>query len=116
MSINPFLKTQLDYDMVSAVVNKIAWSHNHTLTTFDNTLKNCFIYQDGRHIATYSYDDGSITLYDDGTKSITTKNRINALLSQFRVGDITLYQKNFSWFIQDRLCASPRQFVSGMTV
>tara|TARA_Y100000768_G_scaffold182737_1_gene136923 strand:- start:210 stop:560 length:351 start_codon:yes stop_codon:yes gene_type:complete len=116
MNINPFLKTQLDYDMISAVVNKIAWSDGNTLTTFDNTLKNCFIYQHGNHIATYSYDNGSITLYDDGTKSISNKNRINALLSQFTFGDVSLYQKNFSWLLQDRLCASPRQFVSGMTV
>ena len=36
---------KIETEMNNAVKNKIAWSKNNTLTTFDNTIENClFIY------------------------------------------------------------------------
>ena len=45
------IETEMNY----AVRNKIAWSKSNTVTTFDNTIENCFVYLHGNHIATYNY-------------------------------------------------------------
>ena len=107
---------QIDQDMVNAVRNKIAWSKSNTLTTFDNTIENCFIYLHGNHIATYKYADGSLTLKDGGWKSRTTKRRLNALLSAFTFNGLSVVQKNWNWFIRDNDFNKTVPFVSGMTV
>ena len=107
---------QIDQDMVNAVRNKIAWSKSNTLTTFDNTIENCFIYLHGNHIATYKYADGSLTLKDGGWRSRTTKRRLNALLSAFTFNGLSVVQKNWNWFIRDNDFNKTVPFVSGMTV
>ena len=107
---------QIDQDMVNAVRNKIAWSKSNTLTTFDNTIENCFIYLHGNHIATYKYADGSLTLLDGGWQSNTTKSRLNALLSAFTYNGLSVFQKNWNWFVRDNDFNKTIPFVSGMTV
>ena len=107
---------QIDQDMINAVRNKIAWSKSNTLTTFDNTIENCFIYLHGNHIATYKYADGSLTLKDGGWQSRTTKRRLNALLSAFTFNGLSVVQKNWNWFLKDNDFNRTVPFVSGMTV
>ena len=46
---------KIETEMNNAVRNKIAWSKGNTVTTFDNTIENCFVYLHGNHIATYNY-------------------------------------------------------------
>ena len=107
---------QIETEMNNAVRNKIAWSKNNTLTTFDNTLENCFIYLHGNHIATYKYADGSLTLLDGGWQSNTTKSRLNALLDEFDYGSF-VFQKNWNWFLARNFNHNHKvDFVSGMTV
>ena len=86
--------------MNNAVKNKIAWSKNNTLTTFDSTIENCFIYLHGNHIATYNYALKELELFDGGWQSVTTKSRLNALCNEFATG-FGVFQKNWNWFISD---------------
>ena len=91
---------KIEREMNNAVRNKIAWSKNNTLTTFDNTIENCFVYLHGNHIATYNYEDKELTLFDGGWQSNTTKSRLNALCYEFATG-FTVFQKNWDWFVSD---------------
>ena len=75
-------------------------SNNNTLTTFDSTIENCFVYLHGNHIATYNYADKELTLFDGGWQSNTTKSRLNALCNEFATG-FGVFQKNWEWFISD---------------
>jgi len=105
----------IEKQMNHAVRNKIAWSKDNTVTTFDNTIENCFVYLHGNHIATYNYANESLSLLDGGWQSVTTKSRLNALLNEFATG-FGIFQKNWQWFVSDRLNGSVQPFVSGMTV
>ena len=99
--------------MNNAIRNKIAWSKDNTLTTFDNTLENCFVYLHGNHIATYNYANKKLQIFDGGWQSNTTKSRLNAILDEFCNGS-SVFQRNFTWFLSDFSGFKP--FVSGMNV
>ena len=91
---------QIETEMNNAVRNKIAWSKSNTVTTFDNTLENCFVYLHGNHIATYNYANKKLQIFDGGWQSNTTKSRLNALINEFTDGTKNgVFQKNWSWFI-----------------
>ena len=100
--------------MNNAVRNKIAWSKNNTLTTFDSTIENCFIYLHGNHIATYNYEDKELTLFDGGWQTVTTKSRLNALCNEFATG-FGVFQKNWDWYVSD-FQNNIKDFCNGFTV
>jgi len=105
---------KIEREMNNAVKNKIAWSKNNTLTTFDNTIENCFVYLHGNHIATYNYEDKELTLFDGGWQSNTTKSRLNALCNEFATG-FGIFQKNWEWFVSD-FQNTVVDFTDGITV
>ena len=43
--------------------------------------------------------DDSLTIYDGGWQSVTTKSRLNALCNAFCVAGEGVFQKNFEWFV-----------------
>ena len=55
------------------------------------------VYLHGNHIATVT--DKSLTLFDGGWQSVTTKSRLNALLDEFKPG-FGVFQKNWTWFVK----------------
>ena len=104
---------QIEIEMNNAVRNKIAWSKSNTVTTFDNTLENCFVYLHGNHIATYNYANKKLELYSGGGWfTNTTKSRLNALIQEFSKGGI--FQKNFNWFLKSFGATVP--FCEGITL
>ena len=105
---------KIEREMNNAVKNKIAWSKNNTLTTFDNTIENCFVYLHGNHIATYNYANRELALYDGGWQSNTTKSRLNALCNEFATG-FGVFQKNWEWFVSD-FQNTVVDFTDGITV
>jgi hypothetical protein len=42
-----------------------------------------------------------LELFDGGYKSVTTKSRLNAILSAHGNGEY-VYQKNFNWFVSTK--------------
>ena len=106
---------KIETEMNNAVRNKIAWSKSNTVTTFDNTIENCFIYLHGNHIATYNYANRELALYDGGWQSNTTKSRLNALCNEFATG-FGVFQKNWNWFVGDFNNKNVLQFFDGVTV
>lgn len=57
-----------------------------------------FIYLHGNQIATI--DDDSMTIYDGGWQSTTTKSRLNALCDAFCIDGEGVFQKNYKWFVR----------------
>ena len=85
-------------------------SSNTTVKHFDGDAE---VYLHGNHIATVM--SNSIIIKDGGWQSNTTKSRLNALLDEF-VPSMGIFQKNWTWFLSDRLDGSVVPFISGMTV
>jgi len=90
---------KIEQSMNYAIRNGIAWSQGNTCTTFDNQGKpgcNTLVYLHGNLIATISKD--SITIYDGGFQSNTTKSRLNAILDEVIPGT-SVIQRDFTWYI-----------------
>ena len=71
-----------------------------------------FVYLHGNQIATVT--DDSMTVFDGGWQSTTTKSRLNALINEF-CDALTdgVFQKDFQWFIRDN--NEVKAFESGYT-
>ena len=57
-----------------------------------------FVYLHGNQIATI--DEDSMTIYDGGWQSNTTKSRLNALCDEFCIAGEGVFQKDFAWYVR----------------
>jgi len=73
------------------------------------------VYLHGNHIASLDTATNALTIKDGGWQSVTTKSRLNALLDEF-VPSMGIFQKDWIWYLSDRLSGSVVPFISGMTV
>ena len=90
------------------------WSSGNTTVT--STKEEMLVHLHGNHIATVNKATMTINLFDGGWQSNTTKSRLNAILQEFTFGDCSVIQRNFTWFLNDRLINKPVPFFSGMAV
>jgi len=86
---------KIEQQMNYAIRNEIAWSQGNTCTTFTQE-GNTLVYLHGNLIAEISKD--SITIYDGGYQSVTTKSRLNAILDEVIPGT-SVIQRDFTWYI-----------------
>ena len=94
--------------MNAAIHGNKCWSSGNT-----QVVTNCgvsTVYLHGNKIA--MVDDTSLTVFDGGWQSNTTKSRLNALINEFcdAVTD-GIFQKDYLWFIRDN--KEVKDFVSG---
>ena len=90
-----------------------------------NTSVRCFktngittdvdVFLHGNHIASLNTASNQLTIKDGGWQSVTTKSRLNALLDEF-APSMGIFQKDWVWYLSDRLSGSVVPFISGMTV
>ena len=90
-----------------------------------NTSVRCFktngvttdvdVFLHGNHIASLDTASNQLTIKDGGWQSVTTKSRLNALLDEFSPS-MGIFQKDWVWYLSDRLSGSVVPFISGMTV
>ena len=90
-----------------------------------NTSVRCFktngvttdvdVFLHGNHIASLDTATNQLTIKDGGWQSVTTKSRLNALLDEF-APSMGIFQKDWVWYLSDRLSGSVVPFISGMTV
>ena len=103
---------KLEQQMNSAIRGQRNWAgSNTTVFTSDNGLEST-VYLHGNHIATFFHDTRELQIFDGGWQSVTTKSRLNALLSEFKPA-FGVFQKNWTWYVSDRLNNSVFPFVSG---
>ena len=87
-------------------------SGNTTVRAFREAVE---VYLHGNNIASLDPATHALTIFDGGWQSNTTKSRLNALLDEF-VPSMGIFQKDWVWYLSDRLDGSKRLFRSGMTV
>ena len=94
--------------MNKAIKENRNWSSGNTqVVTNDNVST---VYLHGNKIALV--DDTSMTIFDGGYQSNTTKSRLNALINEF-CNCLTdgVFQKDYLWFIRDN--NEVKEFKSG---
>ena len=81
----------------------VAISNNHEYWSKANTSVETidgvsYVRLHGNLIA--EVDDNGIKLYDGGWQSVTTKSRLNAILSEHGIAGEGVFQKDYQWFIR----------------
>ena len=86
--------------MNAAITEGRNWKSGNTevITLYPAGVQTSWVYLHGNHIATVT--DGSVKLYDGGWQSVTTKSRLNAIMSAHCLPGEGIFQKNFEWFIR----------------
>ena len=86
---------KIETQMCQAIQSNLDWKSGNTqVITIDGVS---FVYLHGNQIATI--DEDSMTVYDGGWQSTTTKSRLNALCNYFCMDGECVYQKNFKWYV-----------------
>ena len=94
--------------MCKAIQNNLNWSSGNTQVVTNDGVSTVYLH--GNKIALV--DDNSMTIFDGGWQSNTTKSRLNALINEFCNGFTDgVFQKDFLWWIRDNNEVKP--FVSG---
>ena len=110
---------KIERDMNSAIRYRRNMSKQNTsvrcFKNRDGITTEMYVFLHGNHIASLDTATHKLIIKDGGWQSVTTKSRLNALLDEF-APDRGIFQKNWEWFVSDRLTGSVVPFVSGMTV
>ena len=104
---------KIEQQMNTAIRYRRNWASSNTMVRVYKEVVEVFLH--GNHIASLDTATHKLTIKDGGWQSVTTKSRLNALLDEF-VPSMGIFQKNWTWFLSDRLDGSVVPFVSGMTV
>jgi len=87
---------KIESQMCDAIQSNKDWKSGNTqVITIEGVS---FVYLHGNQIATI--DEDSMTIYDGGWQSVTTKSRLNALCDEFCVAGEGVFQKDFVWYVR----------------
>ena len=91
---------KIERQMNSALLRKANWSGSNTTVQY-NEFTNCSsVLLHGHQIATLDHHTNALKLSSCGYQTVTTKSRLNALLSEFKYG-CKVFQKNWNWFLKN---------------
>ena len=102
---------KIEQQMNRAIANRTDWSSSNTRVEY-NELTNCSqVLLHGHQIATLDHHTNALKLSSCGWQTVTTKSRLNAILSEVKYG-CSVFQKNWNWFVSFR--GQTQDFVDGM--
>ena len=81
--------------MCQAIQNNLNWSSGNTQVVTNDGVSTVYLH--GNKIALI--DDTTMTIFDGGHQSKTTKSRLNALCEEFCISGEDVFQKNFQWYV-----------------
>ena len=87
---------KIESQMCAAIQANKNWKSGNTeVVTMDGVS---FVYLHNNKIA--MIDDTTMTIFDGGWQSNTTKSRLNALCSEFCIAGEGVFQKDFLWYVR----------------
>ena len=89
---------KIEKQMCAAVQKNINWQSSNTSVHFDEESGVSVVRLHGNKIA--EIDDTSMTIFDGGWQTVTTKSRLNALCDEFCIAGEGVFQKNYKWFVR----------------
>ena len=87
---------KIESQMIAAVHGNKNWSSGNTQVVTNMGVSTVYLH--GNKIA--MIDDNSMTIFDGGWQSNTTKSRLNALCSEFCIAGEGVFQKDFLWYVR----------------
>ena len=89
---------KIEKQMCAAVQANKDWQSGNTSVHFDAESGVSVVRLHGNKIA--EIDDTSMTIFDGGWQTVTTKSRLNALCEEFCIAGEGVFQKNYQWFVR----------------
>ena len=89
---------KIERAMNSAVISKSNWSKSNSAVCYNENSNCSTISLHGHEIAVYDHNTKAVKLDSCGYETVTTKSRLNALLSEVMYG-AKVFQKNWNWFV-----------------
>ena len=114
----PYVMRKIEMEMNAAIRYRRNFSKANTSVRCFKTngvTTDVDVFLHGNHIASLDTATHKLTIKDGGWQSVTTKSRLNALLDEF-APNMGIFQKDWVWYLSDRLTGSVVPFISGMTV
>lgn len=96
--------------MNNAISNGSDWQRANTSVHFDSETGSCVVRLHGNKIAVVG--DNFVQLFDGGWQTVTTKSRLNAILSEHGLPGEKVFQKAHKWFVT--VNGETVEFFSGM--
>ena len=84
--------------MNRAIVNRNNWSNSNTFVEYNSNTDCSTVVLHRTAIAVYDHKNQALKLNTGGWHSVTTKSRLNAILSELKCG-FRVFQKNFDWYL-----------------
>ena len=89
---------KIETQMIKAIHANKNWQSANTSVHYNPETNESVIRLYGNKIAVV--DDDSMTIFDGGYQSVTTKSRLNALCDEFCVAGEGVFQKDFAWYVR----------------
>ena len=88
---------KIEQAMNTAIANSANWQSGNTSVHFNEEENLSVVRLHGNKIA--EIGETFIRLFDGGFQSVTTKSRLNAILTEHGEDGDCVFQKNFNWFV-----------------
>ena len=87
---------KIEQQMIDAIKGNKNWSSGNTQVVTNLDLSNVYLH--GNLIA--QIDNNTVTIFDGGWRSKTTKSRLNVLCEEFCIAGEGVFQKDFLWYVR----------------
>jgi hypothetical protein len=89
---------KIEQQMNRAIANRTDWSSSNTRVEFNDSTNCSSVFLHGHNIATVDHATNAVKLSSCGWQTVTTKSRLNAILSEVKYG-CSVFQKQFDWYL-----------------
>ena len=93
-----YIMRKIEQQMNNAISNKVDWSLSNTRVDYNESTNCSTVVLHRTAIAVYDHNTQALKLNTGGWHSVTTKSRLNAILSELKCG-FRVFQKNFDWYL-----------------
>ena len=88
---------KIEQQMNNAISNNLNWQKDNTAVVFNPEANESTVFLFNNKIAVVGED--FVQIFDGGWQSVTTKSRLNAILSEHGIKGEGVYQRACKWFI-----------------
>ena len=87
---------KIEQQMIDAIKGNKNWSSGNTQVVTNLDLSSVYLH--GNLIA--QIDNLTVTIFDGGWQSKTTKSRLNVICEEFLIAGEGVFQKDFLWYVR----------------
>ena len=102
---------KIEQQMNRAISNRTNWAGSNTTVSYNDSTNCSSVFLHGHQIATVDHDTNAVKVSSCGWQTVTTKSRLNAILSEVKYG-CSVFQKQWNWYVSFR--GQTQDFMDGM--